>query len=100
MAEQRRSLIEGIQTVVPSVDNRVEKAFVMGQQPAGKANGPSSTTAVINRVQLSTRIRDDFFKALKRASLERQMDGIEPNTMVEILEEALEPWLRANGFLS
>lgn len=39
-------------------------------------------------------------KALKRASLERQLQGVEPSRLQDILEEALEPWLKANGYLS
>ena len=49
---------------------------------------------------LTTRVRADFAAALKRASLERQLDGVIPNTLQDILEEALEPWLRSNGYLN
>jgi len=38
--------------------------------------------------------------ALKRASLERRLKAIEPNTLQDILEEAIEPWLKTNGYLS
>ena len=51
------------------------------------------------RVPISTRMRADFATALKRASLERQLSGIEPNTLQDILEQAVEPWLRSNGYL-
>jgi hypothetical protein len=34
----------------------------------------------------------------QRASLERQLNGTAPNTLQDILEEALEPWLRSNGY--
>ena len=54
----------------------------------------------IPRSPLSTRIRTDFAKALKRASLDRQLKGVEPNTLCDILEQALEPWLKSNGYLS
>lgn len=96
MAEQRRSLTEGLQQA-KSADNKVEQSFVFGKP--NRANGAEAPAVVLNRVQLSTRIRDDYFKALKRASLERQMDGVEPSTIVEIIEEALEPWLTAKGYL-
>jgi hypothetical protein len=52
------------------------------------------------RSPFSTRIRTDFTIALKRASLERQLAGVEPNSLVEILEQVLEPWLKSNGYLS
>jgi hypothetical protein len=44
-------------------------------------------------------MREDFAKALKKASLERQLDGVQPNTLIEILEQAVEPWLKSNGYI-
>jgi hypothetical protein len=54
---------------------------------------------VQNRVPLSTRMRADYAELLKRASLERQLEKVQPNTLQDILEEAVEPWLRSNGYL-
>lgn len=96
MAE-RRSLTEGLKAT-PLVDVVKEKAFVYGEKEPAKPN--VSAAATLNRVPISTRIRDDFARALKRASLERQLEGKEPNTLQDILEEAIEPWLKANGYLS
>jgi hypothetical protein len=95
MAE-RRNLIEGLKATPPPIDPSKEKSFVYNN--ASEAAVPSP--AAINRVPISTRLREDFAKALKRASLERQLKNIEPNTLQDILEEALEPWLRANGYSS
>ena len=68
-------------------------AFVFtGQAPAQKAAVPA-------RSPLTTRIRADYAEALKRASLERQLARVEPATVQEMLEEALGPWLKANGYL-
>ncbi|MEM6692500.1 MAG: hypothetical protein AAF664_23920, partial [Planctomycetota bacterium] len=50
------------------------------------------------RVPLTTRCRPELASALKRASLQRQLDDIEPNRMQDILESALEDWLRKNGY--
>jgi hypothetical protein len=44
-------------------------------------------------------MRADFAEALKRASLERQLAKVEPNTLQDMLEQAVEPWLRSNGYL-
>ncbi|MFA8020493.1 hypothetical protein ACEN2Q_22360 [Bremerella cremea] len=38
-------------------------------------------------------------ESLKRASLQRQLEKVEPNTLTEILEEAVEPWLKKHGYL-
>jgi len=96
MAE-RRSLTDGLKATPPPIDTSKEKAFVFGEKDSAKPNGAA---AAINRVPLSTRIRDDYARALKRASLERQLEGREPNTLQDILEEAIEPWLKTNGYLS
>src|SRR5579864_5794721 len=110
--KDRRSLMEGLKTG-SEMDCSVEEQFVF----AGKAkpNQTVSTQAAaltaeevnakgpagnaIGRVPLTTRVRSDFATALKRASLQRQLDGVFPNTLQDILEEALEPWLRARGYL-
>ena len=110
MAE-RRALVEGVKTA-GGIDPSLEKDFVFGGQakagqpvhapPAapsleGKGGHPGNS---IGRVPLTTRIRADFAAALKRASLERQLNSVLPNTLQDILDEALEPWLRSNGYLN
>jgi hypothetical protein len=108
MAE-RKSLVEGIKAS-NNVDPTREKAFVYGE--SSKAKPTESAVALevrpakarpggsVNRVPLTTRIRNDYAAALKRASLERQLNGVQPNTLQDILEEALEPWLQRNGYLT
>lgn len=106
--KERRSLVEGI----TPVDHTVEEQFVhAGKTTAAEPSKPPVTqpgtrtaqgesAAVVSRMPVSTRIRADFAVALKRASLERQLSGTTPNTLQDILEEALEPWLQANGYLT
>lgn len=106
MAE-RRTLADRIKTPSPSVDPQKEKEFVYQPKAAAKpespepAQSPSAPTAgnAQARVPLSTRMRADLFAALKRASLERQLAGQEPHTVMDIVEQAVEPWLRKNGYL-
>ena len=110
MAE-RRSLVQGLKPDTP-VDRSVEEQFVFSSKPkspqdtqppplAPAPEAPREAPAPNSpgRVPLTTRVRSDFATALKRASLERQLNGIVPNTLQDILEQALEPWLRANGYL-
>lgn len=105
---ERRPLIDGLKPSVPPVDADLEKAFVYGAKMAPVATAapkpaaaPAPTaTPTLARVPISTRVRSDFAGALKRASLERQLAGVEPNTLQDILEEAIEPWLRSNGYLA
>jgi len=102
MAE-RRSLTEGLKAT-PAVDMAVAREFIHAgktHNAARPATAPAADAAapVVNRAPISTRIRADYAAALKRASLERQLKGVEPNTLQDILEQAIEPWLRTNGYL-
>ena len=98
----RRSLVEGLKQT-PAVDPLKEKEFVFqSKQPNGEGATAASTAATpptVAKSPLSTRIRADFAAALKRASLERQLGGVEPHTVQDILEAALEPWLKSSGYL-
>ncbi|MEO2088993.1 MAG: hypothetical protein ABGY75_05785 [Gemmataceae bacterium] len=104
--KERRTLVGGI----GPLDRSAEKEFVFGGKagttpadgtpvPPRREPTASQQASTANRMPLSTRIRSDFGTALKRASLERQLSGTTPNTLQDILEEALEPWLRDNGYL-
>lgn len=92
---ERRPLTAGLVATPIPTDTSKEKDFVYNGARPAKPPAP----ATMGRSPLSTRVREDFAKALKRASLERQLSGVEPSTLQDILEEALEPWLKANGYL-
>jgi hypothetical protein len=94
---ERRPLTEGLKPQAPAVDPNVERDFVHGTK-APKTT-PQASTAPFSRVPISTRIRSEYADALKRASLERQLNKVEPNTLQDILEQAIEPWLRSNGYI-
>ena len=102
---KRRSLIVGLST--KSVDRDVESRFVTGdaEKPAEKKPQPppaDQTPALAENtlVPISTRLRPDISMALRRASLERKLNRQDTNTVQEILESALAPWLRDHGYLS
>lgn len=97
MAE-RRPLVEGLKP--PAVDPKREAEFVYDKKPTDREPGTAANASPpIGRSPLSTRIRTDFVVALKRASLERQLHGVEPHTLIDILEQAIEPWLKSNGYI-
>ena len=105
MAE-RRPLTEGLKPPVPAVDPVKEKDFVYGPDPEPKTSasrethGNQSRRTIPLRDPLSTRMRRDYAAALMRAALQRRLDGVHPNTVTEILEEAIEPGLRKHGYLT
>jgi hypothetical protein len=94
----RRPLTEGLKPPPqsPAVDSQTEREFVHGKKAPTPAPAAQSPFA---RVPISTRIRSEYAEALKRASLERQLNKQEPNTLQDILEQAIEPWLRDNGYI-
>jgi hypothetical protein len=120
---ERRALIEGLGNITDAdpelaADFVLEKTRPAKKTPAPKdlpAAAPSETPARppaaqspakepsplmgLGRVPVGARIRTELAVALKRASLERQLHGIEPNSIQDILEEALEPWLQRHGYL-
>ncbi len=109
--KERRSLIEGLNPAIP-VDRTLEEQFVFAHKPratslvepqtpaVAKTEGKGQAANAVPRTPLTIRIRTDYATLLKRASLERQLSGTLPNTLQDILEEALEPWLRSNGYLN
>jgi hypothetical protein len=93
---ERRPVIDGIKPAT-SVDPELERQFVRGTNPPAALS--PATPSPSARVPISTRIRAEYAEALKRASLERQLNKVEPNTLQDILEQAIEPWLRTNGYI-
>lgn len=108
MAE-RRPLIAGLKTADPELERQFVHAGKIETPPPAKPSAPPPPAPAESREgkgqkptgkqPLTTRIRADFAAALKRASLERQLAGEEPNTLQDILEEALDPWLRTRGYI-
>ena len=67
-------------------------------KPARRLKHPAAMTPGL--IPVNVRLRPELARALKTASLDRQMRGIEPHSKREIVEEALEPWLRSQGYLA
>lgn len=122
--KERRALIAGLAPTDPSQKER-EKAFVYGSATTAAApeatpiaaeptTVPAESTSpkavppqdqkvmpqFAGRVPVTTRARPEVASALKRASLTRQLDGVEPFYVQDIMEVALENWLRQHGYMS
>ena len=48
---------------------------------------------------VTVRLKPELADALKRASLQRQLNGFETYTQQDIVEDALTPWLKSEGLL-
>ena len=90
----RRPLVAGLTpAATPPAPRPAEEAFVYGTRPHPPA------PAAPPRSPLTTRLRADLAAALKRASLERQLAGQPGSEIQEMLDAALEPWLKQHGYL-
>ena len=121
----RKSLLEGIMEISPDVDPVAAEDFINNgtprsaarprerkepMQPAAPTPAPAPAmeqpeakdgqASHMGRAPLTIRFPTHFAKALKHASLDRQMKGIEPYKLQDILELVVEPWLRTNGYLN
>jgi hypothetical protein len=76
-----------------------KQEIVAAEPPAPAAVRTPLAGREPSRVPFTTRIRGDIASALKEASLKRQLSNQTPFTVQEILEEALEPWLKKHGYL-
>jgi hypothetical protein len=89
----------------PKLDDHVAEATVvppMSTSAAASAAVTASTSfhlASAGRVPFGARVRTELASAVKRTSLERQLQGVQPNSVQDILEEALELWLHRHGLL-
>ena len=99
---KRRQLVEGLSELKDDLSEE-EKGFVYGPDSEIKQDSPQEKQDVLpkmsGRVPITIRTRPEIGSALKRASLKRQLDAVEPSTMQDIVDEALEIWLNANGYL-
>ena len=68
---------------------------------APKTPEPQADAAVMTPglIPIHVRVSPEIAGALKTAALQRELRGVEPFTKREIVEQALEPWLKKNGYL-
>src|SRR5262249_17375815 len=71
----------------------------MGAEARPSKPPKPSRVSPVGLIPVTVRRRPEIAGALKRASLERQLSGEDFYTQQEIVEQALEPWLRQSGYL-
>lgn len=122
MAE-RKPLTAGLSVVPPGADPDAVKAFVTQErkpepekeaklptperadipepeeEPAPRKRKGKKAAVPVGLIPVTVRLKPEIAAALKRASLERQLAGEEVYTQQDLVEEALEPWLKREGIL-
>jgi hypothetical protein len=77
---------------------RASEVFSASDELRRKPKGKKSPIPV-GLIPVTVRLKPEIAAALKRASLERQLSGEEVYTQQDLVELALEPWLRSEGYL-
>lgn len=77
----------------------VEPERELHATPRKPAKRKPSKLQPVGLIPVTIRMRPEIAGALKRASLERQLNGEETYTQQELVESALEPWLEGEGYL-
>lgn len=104
--ETVRRFVKGDVPLAPplAVSELGASAAAGGSQPPLTLSTPrrrAKATGVlpVGLIPVTVRLRAELAGALKRASLERQLGGETVFTQQELVEAALEPWLRQHGYL-
>ena len=101
MAERRR--LTAAVNSNPHADPDVVRAFVTQEKsspvsaPRAEMPKPAPSFQPVGLIPITVRLRPEIAGALKRASLERQLDNAEFFSQQEIVERALAAWLRENS---
>lgn len=118
MTSKRVNLVESIEQDKHRIEPSVASQFIksgsvassspspdvdkpMAKKTSSGRSSPRSKTAVIKPalIAIHVRVQPEIAAALKSASLDRQLRGVERFSKRDIVEEALEPWLVENGYM-
>jgi hypothetical protein len=105
---ERRSLTNAVNQAVPEVDAEIVRSFVTqrpslaNEAPAGQRSTTRSPARFqrVGLIPVTVRLRPEIAGALKRASLERELEGESIYTQQELVEQVLGPWLQSQGYLA
>jgi len=94
--KQRRSLVSQENPTINIEPDLVREFVTQEIRPRPSNSSPIRSAGMI---AITVRLRPEIANGLKRASLERQLAGEQTFTQQDMVELALEPWLRREGFL-
>lgn len=79
----------------PRLPTEAESTVLATVRPRPQSTG----IRPVGLIPVTVRLRPELAGALKRASLQRQLDGEPIYTQQDLVELALEPWLQQQGYL-
>ncbi len=88
-----------IQLPNESQDSALSDSFTEERPARAPRRAKQAAVMSPGLISVNVRVRPEIGAALQTASLQRQLQGVEPFSKREIVEEAMEQWLRENGCL-
>lgn len=90
--------LETIREVKTNLAGSVEKERVE-VKPVRQKPKKANRFQPVGLIPVTVRLKPEIAGALKRASLERELEGEDVFTQQDLVEQALEPWLQKHGFI-
>ncbi len=84
---------------VTNPDDATSATFDQAHKETTQRRRRRSPVIPTGLIPITVRLQPEIAAGLKRASLERQLYGEDIHTQQDIVETALEPWLRNHGYL-
>lgn len=69
------------------------------KQESPAVGSKNSRLRPVGLIPITVRLRPELAGGLRRASLERELQGAELYTQQDLVEQVLEPWLKQEGYL-
>lgn len=89
----RRSLEDGV-NLSDSVRTEEARRFVRGDESGKAIDAKGVLPQMVGRKSLTIKLAPQVASDLKRLSLERQLNGVDPHTMQDMAEAAITAWLK------
>lgn len=84
---------------LPAVEREPQQSTQSEESRSAKRRKGKKSPVPVGLIPVTVRLKPEIAAALKRASLERQLAGEEIFTQQDLVELALEPWLKGEGHL-
>lgn len=98
-AEAKPEPKEATEPKLPPVEKQYDTSVASEESRAAKRRKTKRSPVPVGLIPVTVRLKPEIAAALKRASLERQLAGEDTYTQQDLVELALEPWLKDEGHL-
>ena len=99
VTQERKPEVSNTEVTLPARGTDTAE-IEQSEPPAPKKRKGKKASLPVGLIPVTVRLKPEIAAALKRASLERQLAGEDVFTQQDLVELALEPWLKQEGYLA